>query len=175
VEFDDFFQRQKPRLFHLCISYLGRREEAEDVLQDTFIRVHQRFDRFPTEADAAAWAVRVAINLCTDRLRRRNRWRLFETILGGGEEDEDAPPPWETAADPAPTQDAVMEREELVSRARECIARLKEKYRQVLILREMDGMSYEDIARTLGITLETVGVRLNRAKRQLKSKMRKFL
>jgi RNA polymerase sigma-70 factor, ECF subfamily len=170
TRFEDIFDRQKLKLFRLALRILGNSSEAEDVVQESFIRLFRQFDDFPSDDDAISWVCRVVMNLCTDHIRHRNRWRFFEPKT-----DDPTPHPLDTIPETDLPHDIVMEKTELTRHLREALSRLSEKYRQVLILREMEGLSYEEIARLLKITPETVGVRLIRSKIQLKSKMKKYL
>lgn len=173
-DFELFFEGRWPAIFRLCAGLLGDAAEAEDAAQEAFLRLHRRFSDFQNDSGAAAWLWRVAMNLCMDSLRRRTMWgKVFFHPFSDREEEDVSPA--ETAPDPSPSQETAFEQKELAARLWETVARLKVKYSQVLILRELEGLSYEEIGRRLGITTEAVGVRIIRARNQLKSKMKRFL
>jgi len=152
------------RVFSIALRMLGSRAEAEDIAQDTFLRAHRAIGDFRGEARLGTWLYGIASRLCLNRLASAPR-RL--------ERADDAA----LLRLPAPAADAAgaLERGELAAALQEAIAELPEERRIVVVLRDLEGLSYEDIAATLGLELGTVRSRLHRARNDLKAKLERFL
>lgn len=147
---------------------------AVDMAQETFVRVYQAADRYQTSYAFSTYIYRIATNLAISELRRRKRRRMvsltgFFQATEGGEEREFQPP------DEGPLQDAVLvdtERRAAVSRA---IGTLPEKYRAPLVLRDVEGKSYDEISRILETSEGTVKSRISRARGLLRDKLSAYL
>jgi RNA polymerase sigma-70 factor (ECF subfamily) len=142
---------------------LGNQEDADDVTQEVFIRVHCRLEQLRDAARLRPWLYRIATNLCMDHLRRRARTRKIFGIpiaFEGGSDDEDSVA--HEVAQPGSTAaiDGVAERD-LISRA---LQRMAPKYATCLVLHSAQGLSYREIAEVLGITPGAAAVRLARAR-----------
>lgn len=147
--FGQLVQRYERRLQRLIYRFVSDAELSRDLAQEAFLRVYERLDRFDTSRRFGPWLFRIAMNLTTDHLRRQRRWgrwSLFSERFG-----DQRPEP--VVADPRQTLDLTRE----VSRALEAIP---EKYRQVLILREMENFSTSEIAAILGRKEATIRWRL---------------
>jgi RNA polymerase sigma-70 factor (ECF subfamily) len=141
-------------VFLVCLGYVKNRADAEDMSQETYLRACRHLGELQDPASTRAWICRIARHVCLDQLRR-----LKLGIFG----DRESPGPPVARTDP---QDE-LERRELQAAVRRAIARLPRPQRDVLVLREYAELSYEEIARTLGIELGTVMSRLHRARRKL--------
>jgi len=152
------------RVFSIALRMLGSRAEAEDIAQDTFLRAHRAIGDFRGEARLGTWLYGIAARLCLNRIASAPR-RL--------ERADDAA----LLRLPAPAADAAgaLERSELAAALQEAIAELPEERRIVVVLRDLEGLSYEEIAATLGLELGTVRSRLHRARNDLKAKLERFL
>ena len=147
---------------------------AVDMAQETFVRVYQAAERYQTSYAFSTYIYRIATNLAISELRKRKRRRLvsltgFFQPVDGAEAREFNPP------DLGPLQDAVLvatERREAVARA---IATLPEKYRAPLVLRDVEGKSYDEIARILETSEGTVKSRISRARGFLRDKLKAYL
>lgn len=143
---------------------LGNQEDADDVTQEVFIRVHGRIDQLRDPSRLRPWLYRIATNLCMDYLRRRARTRKIFGIAvhidGGGEEAEETGA-W-AIAEPGSTLaiDSVAERDHI----RLALRRMSPKYATCLVLHSAQGLSYREIAEILGITPGAAAVRLARAR-----------
>ncbi len=143
---------------------LGNQEDADDVMQEVFIRVHGRIDQLRDPARLRPWLYRIATNLCMDYLRRRARTRKIFGIAvhidGGGDEAEETGA--QTIAEPGSTLaiDSVAERDHI----RLALRRMPPKYATCLVLHSAQGLSYREIAEILGITPGAAAVRLARAR-----------
>jgi len=144
-------------------------EYAEDVTQDAFLALYRHLHAVPEHA-WRPWLFRVLRNLCLDRIRRwKHKPRAFRTMAD--EENRDPTPPDLASSDPA----AQAEVKEIHKDLELAIAELPEKFREVFLLCEREGHSYEQVASILDIPLKTVSTRLYRARQRLLKSMSKYL
>ncbi len=154
---------QRNRVFTLAVYLLGDREEAEDVTQEALLQCWRRGDEVASER-LPAWLLRVARNRCIDRLRaRRGRQRLLPRIGGLALPDP---------VDGRPGPESVASGRELQAAILRALGGLAEPYRSVVILREIQGLSYEEIAAALEMPLNTVRVTLHRGRRKLREELK---
>jgi RNA polymerase sigma-70 factor (ECF subfamily) len=143
-------------VFRLAVALVSDRDEAADVTQETYVRAWGRIDELRDGAAALGWLCRIVRNVAHDR--RRSWWsRLrapLEALSGEAAPAERAP-------------DAALASAERSSAVRAALAKLSEKHRVVLALREVEGLSYEEIAEATGVPLGTVESRLHRARAAL--------
>jgi RNA polymerase sigma-70 factor (ECF subfamily) len=162
--FEELVITYQHRVFGVALRMLGSRAEAEDVAQETFLRAHRALGEFRGEARLGTWLYAIASRLCLNRLasgQRRHERR---------DEDALATAPAE-GGDPA----AALDRSELSAALQEAIAALPEERRIVVVLRDLEGLAYEEIAEALGLELNTVRSRLHRARLDLKAKLERWL
>jgi RNA polymerase sigma-70 factor (ECF subfamily) len=151
------------RVFTLAVYLLHDREEAEDVTQEVLIQYWQRGREVPQER-LGAWLLRVTRNRCIDRLRTR-RSRLRWLPVAGADAVA-------TVTDSAPGPEARVNGSQLGAAILRALADLHEPYRSVVILREIQGLAYDEIADTLEMPLSTVRVTLHRGRRRLRAELR---
>jgi len=160
--FNELAQRYSPRLLNFIYRLIGDRERAEDLVQETFIRVYRHINRFDQEKKFSTWVYTIASNLAKNELRNRTRNPLiyFQTLIKEWENDRR---PLEFADKSYRPDDLFRKRylRELVDRA---VEQLPEHHKIVFILRETEGKSYEEIAEITRCSLGTVKSRLNRAR-----------
>jgi len=161
-------ERYQQRLYRLALRILRDEEMARDALQEAFLKVYASLGRFEGRSSFYTWLYRVVLNLCLD-LRRRDRssryveWAEEHTPLSEGA-DPDSEEPLEGVS-PSPYH--VLLRAELRGRLAAAIEELPEAARRTLLLREVDGLSYEEIAQVLEIPKGTVMSRLHYARRRM--------
>lgn len=153
----DIYENHRERVFGLAWKLMGDRQEAEDLTHDVFLRVHDKLDQFEGRSDLGTWIYRIATNLCLNRLRRLRRATLFEAIertfgLAGGE----------------PDQSVALVADETRSAVREAIDQLPPVYRVCVVLRDLEGRSYREIAEILAVPEGTVMSRLSRGRERLR-------
>jgi RNA polymerase sigma-70 factor (ECF subfamily) len=141
-------------IFRMC----GDAQLAEDAAQETFIRAWSHLGSFRTEASLRNWLYRIALNTATDMLRREKR------ILPGAVEDFQF-------ADPGPGPEGLFLQKERTTLVQQAIQSLPDASRAVLVLKEYEGLSYQEIADALDIPIGTVMSRLNYARRSLREKL----
>jgi RNA polymerase sigma-70 factor (ECF subfamily) len=161
--FEELVITYQHRLFAVAARMLGSRAEAEEIAQETFLRAHRALPDFRGDARLGTWLYGIASRLCLNRLASSER-RLARR-------DDDA---LADAVAPGPDAAARLERSELEAALREAIAALPEERRIVVILRDIEGLSYEEIAEALQLEPGTVRSRLHRARMDLKAKLERF-
>ena len=161
--FGDLVLRYQDRLFNTLLRIAGSREDAADAVQDAFVQAYLKLDSFRGDSQFFTWLYRIAMNVALSRRRRRRPERSLDAAkTGAGEEPMDA------AAAP---HDRMLA-EERAQQVHSALADLGHQHRKILVLREMEGCSYEVIADILELPVGTVRSRLFRARLQLKEKLR---
>ncbi|NNE01121.1 MAG: sigma-70 family RNA polymerase sigma factor [Pirellulaceae bacterium] len=157
--FAELVHRHQDRLFASMLQVTGSPDEAEEVVQEAFIRAFIKLDTFQRNSQFFTWLYRIAFNSAlTRRRRRRARVSLDYCRENNGLE----------VVDSGDGVDEPMLRRERINLVREAMHKLTEEHRSILVLREMEEHSYESIAEILEISIGTVRSRLSRARRQLK-------
>lgn len=160
--FSELVERYQTRLLNFVYRTIGDRERAEDLVQEVFIRVYRHLHRFDRSKKFSTWAYTIASNLAKNELRNRSRnpLVLFQTVQKNWQ-DEDRPLQFE---DSRSRPDDMYRKRHLREIVEESVAKLPEHHRNVFILRELEGKSYEEIAEITNCNLGTVKSRLNRAR-----------
>lgn len=165
--FEQLISQYERKVYNLAYRLTGSHEDASDVAQEAFIRAYSSLPEFRGDSSFATWLFRIVNNACLDELRKRKRQRvtsLDETFtMEDGEVDRQL-----AIADEADGPEQALERVEIQRAVQESINSLDEEYRVVVVMRDIQGYSYNEIADALGINLGTVKSRLNRARNALK-------
>ncbi len=162
---EDAFRRLVDRygapIFNLAYRMTGNAADAEELAQDAFLQAYGRLADFRVGSRFHPWLYTIALNLCRNHLRRRAlvSWVPFQSSRREGQEID----PAERGAGP---EEALLERES-EERLQKAVDALPVKYREVFLLRQSEGLSYEEIASVTGLPLGTVEVRLFRARKRL--------
>jgi RNA polymerase sigma-70 factor (ECF subfamily) len=167
--FDRLVERHGQWVYNLAYRMIGDREEAHDIAQEAFVRAFAAIKGFRRGSSFSTWLYRVTTNACLDEIKRRRRRPAPATSLLSGENLRQDPP------DPAPDVAArveAIERRQLVRRA---IACLPLHHRLALVLYELQGCSYEEVAAIMKTNVGTVKSRLNRARLALKEALQPHL
>ena len=171
--FRTLVERYQAKVAALAMGMLRSREDALDVVQEAFTKAYQSIGRFKGQAGFYTWVYRIALNLCIDRQRRESR--MPEVSLDApGRADEGGLVPERAVTD----GDQPFERAraaQLGRRLREAISELTPEHRAVILLREVEGLSYEEIGHALDCPKGTVMSRLHYARRQLQTRLRELL
>lgn len=160
-------RRHHVEVLRLCASLLADASQVEDAAQEVFLKAYRALGRFRGGSSFSTWLYRIATNHCLDVLRRESRNRAEswdELVEREGER-------LHRLLGPSRPESA-LEASDLVRRV---LAQLSPEYRAVLILRETQGLSYQEIARALDCSLDSVKARLRRARQELEEKLRHFL
>lgn len=160
--FGELVERYQNRLLNFIYRTTGDRERAEDLVQETFIRVYRHLHRFDQTKKFSTWIYTIASNLAKNELRNRSRnpLVLFQALRKGNEADQ-RPLEWE---DNTYRPDDLFRKRHLRSQVESAVDQLPEHHRTVFLLREMEGKTYEEIAEITDTNLGTVKSRLNRAR-----------
>jgi RNA polymerase sigma-70 factor (ECF subfamily) len=160
--FDELVDRYQNRLLNFVFRTTGDRERAEDLVQEVFVRVYRHINRFDRSRKFSTWIYTIASNLAKNELRNRSRnpLVLFQAIRRNWE-DDDRPLQFE---DPASRPDDMFRKRHLREAVEEAVQKLPRHHRNVFVLRELEGKSYEEIAEITSTNLGTVKSRLNRAR-----------
>lgn len=162
-------KRYKDQLLNFVFRFLANEEEAQDVVQETFLRVYRNRFAYTRVAKFSTWIYTIAGNLARTELRRRKRRRLF-SISDMGLEDRD----YEISDEgfnPETHVDSALQ-EEIIQRE---ISKLSPKFREVIILRDVQELSYEEISKIIRVPIGTVKSRVNRARLRLQNRLKNIL
>lgn len=169
--FAEIVSRYRNPLTNYLFRMLNDYEEAVDLAQETFVRVYFAIERYHTDYAFSTYIYRIATNLAISEIRRRKRRKLM-SLTGffqyEGEEVEFHPP------DKKPLPDAGLLEDEQKAVIARAIATLPEKYRAPIILRDIEGLSYEEIADVMRLGLGTTKSRISRARGLLKDKLKNY-
>lgn len=160
--FNELVDRYHVRLLNFVYRTIGDRDRAEDLVQETFIRVYRHLHRFDQSKKFSTWAYTIASNLAKNELRNRSRnpLVLFQTIKKNWDADH-RPLEWE---DNTYRPDDLFRKRHLKDLIDSVVERLPEHHRVVFVLRELEGKTYDEISEITGVNLGTVKSRLNRAR-----------
>ncbi len=174
--FNELVVTYQRRVFALVFRMLGRRDEAEDLAQEVFVQVFKAIDQFRGDSKLSTWIYRIAVNLC------KNRTKYLSRRHANDQDDVDA------MADRLPFSaakgvsvggisrpDELVEGMQLEVVVKRAIAQIEPEFREVLILRDVEDMSYEEIAQVTGLADGTVKSRIHRARAQLRTLVEKAM
>ncbi|MFN2498586.1 MAG: RNA polymerase sigma factor [Pyrinomonadaceae bacterium] len=169
--FEELVAQRSGEIYGLLFRLTENGEEARDLTQETFLRAFQNIDRFRGEADVRTWIYRIAINQARNRSRWWRRRRRDATVSLDATYGESGQSISGTLAEPSqnPEQQTLAREREIALRA--ALQRLALAYRETVILRDIEGFTYEEIAATLAINVGTVKSRLARGRQELRKKL----
>jgi RNA polymerase sigma-70 factor, ECF subfamily len=171
--FDRLVLRHKDRVFGLCYWLLGDYQEANEAAQEVFLKAFRSLGQFRFESAFTTWLYRIGVNFCRNRNGSREyRQRKMTVSLDQHAENSGAALQVE---DGSPFPDARMEEKERTMLIRKAIEALPEDQKAVVTLRDIEGLDYEEIAQITRLNLGTVKSRINRARLNLKEKLRSLL
>lgn len=162
--FSYLVERYLPRIYGACFGFLGNRQDAEDCAQETFIKAFRAIGDYNFLASFYTWLYRIAVNTCLDYRRKTSRLPAFS--LDEALETDDSQVFWQIA-DETPLPDELAESAEMRQMIHAEIKHLPEYLREILVLRDIEGFSYHELANLLRISEGTVKSRLSRARHQL--------
>ncbi|MBY0359041.1 MAG: RNA polymerase sigma factor [Candidatus Obscuribacterales bacterium] len=172
--FKSLVRRYQTRVYNAAYRILGNAEEAEDVVQDTCIKLHQNINKFNRNCTFAAWLFRIAHNTCLDILRAKQRKKVAPTITFDPQFNSDTESVFDTtsvisqAADPSPNPAEALEFSEQNEVIAQKLQELPDIQRTVVVLHDIEGFSYQEIAEIVGTSLGTVRSRLHYGRSKLR-------
>ena len=175
ASFDELVLRHKDRLFNLCFRFLGDYQEANDSAQEVFVKIYRSLKGFRLESAFSTWLYRIAVNTCKNKLKSseyRHKKKMvhldnpgiLEGSIGALEITDDTQSPL-----------LELERKERLNLIRQAIDSLPPAQKMVVVLRDIEELSYDDIANITGYSLGTVKSRLSRARLDLRKKLVKVI
>jgi RNA polymerase sigma-70 factor (ECF subfamily) len=165
--------RHRNEIYRLALRRLGNRSDAEDIVQETFLRAWRAISSFDGRAQIRTWLYRIAINVARTHWRASN-WPPTESLHALLPRFEDSG--WSETTDSVWTDraDDVVEQKQFAQQVQEAFRLLDESYRAVFVRRDLEGGSTEEVANALGISPANVRQRLSRARRKLRRRLKRF-
>ncbi|MGI5884871.1 MAG: RNA polymerase sigma factor [Candidatus Spyradocola sp.] len=162
--FEALIQPYADATYRLCLHMMGNEQDAADMAQEAFLRAWRSLSTYKGQSRFSTWLFRVTTNVCLDELRKRSRGKAesMQVLEESGFEP----------VDPGETPEMALDRAELRRDLRSAIAQLNEEQRAALILRDIQGLPYEEIAKALDLNLNTVKSRIARARGALREILR---
>jgi RNA polymerase sigma-70 factor, ECF subfamily len=165
--FGEIVLKYQDKIYNLCRHMLGNAQDAEDAAQEVFLKAYQALPKFQPEAALYTWLYRIATNTCIDYKRKP----VFESLFGDSGEGErlvhDRP-------SDAPSPEKLYQSKQIGQALQESLGKMSPKLRAIIVLKEVEELSYEEIADTLDISMGTVKSRIARAREELQKLMKKF-
>lgn len=162
--FEQLFLKHRNLVYRFAYQMAPRRDDAEDIVQEVFVRAYQNLPRYRDEAKFTTWLLRIATNLATDRARMVQRRTNLEQQEAAGALD------WMTIGNPD-NPEHNLETDYKVQALRKALAALPEHHRTVLVLRDLEGREYPELAEILNCSVGGAKLRVLRARRALKDRM----
>jgi RNA polymerase sigma-70 factor (ECF subfamily) len=164
--FEELVRKYDRRIYRVTLAITQNKEDAEDAMQDAFLKALEHLDQFAGEARFSTWLTRIAVNEALQRLRRRSRFESLEEPVEVG--DSLVP---QQVEEWRPNPEQLYEREELRDLLERAIAALPAIYRTVLVLRDVEHLSNEEAAEALDLTVAAVKSRLLRARLMMRDRL----
>jgi RNA polymerase sigma-70 factor, ECF subfamily len=165
--FGEIVLKYQDKVYNLCRHMLRSAEDAEDAAQDVFLKAFQALPKFQPDASLSTWLYRIATNTCIDRRKKP----IFESLFGDSGEGEKL---INDRASDAPSPEKLYQSKQIDQALQENLGKLSPKLRAIIILKEIEDLSYEEIADTLEISMGTVKSRIARAREELQKLMQNF-
>ncbi|CCO09298.1 RNA polymerase sigma factor [Desulforamulus hydrothermalis] len=165
--FEHLVQLYENKVYTIAYRLMGNHADAADLAQEAFIKIYQALPNFRGDSSFSTWIYHITVNVCRDELRKRQRRptvSLDEPAADGNNNTYEI-------RSVAPGPEEMLDRSETQAMIQQCLNALSDDYRTILVMREIQELSYEEIADILGCSLGTVKSRLSRARQALKEKI----
>jgi len=165
LNLEKLYQDHSKAVFNIALQYVQNAEEAEEITQDVFLKVHEKMDGFRNEAKLSTWIFRITVNQSLDYLKKRNskkRYFLFKSVSIDDNKN---------LSNNFNHPGAELESKEEVKRIFECLNALPDKYKSVIILLKIEGYSIKETAEIMELSYKAVESIFQRAKKALKEKL----
>jgi len=178
-DFNALMARYERPIYNLVFRFLNDPEEASDLTQDAFISAYKARSDFRGDSKVSTWLYRIAVNHCKNRYKQRDRQRdhegpsLDENWASGADGDGNVVES-KFLADWSYSPELISQSNELMNAVYRAVEALPIDYKIVVVLREMEGMNYNEIVQATGLTLETVKTRLSRARGMLRRRLQPY-
>ena len=175
LDFNALVAKYEKKIFNIIYRFIGDYEEANDLTQETFFSAFRNYDKFRGESKVFTWLYQIARNLCINRIRQRDRQRSLRIeSLDQPRDANDEDSTTREIADISQSPHQKLEEKELRQRVLAAIESLPPDYKEVILLREFQELSYNEIVEATGLTLENVKTRLSRARGMLRRKLEPY-
>jgi len=170
--FEEIVKKYKMNVFNTIYSVMGNIQDADDIMQDVFIKVYDTIGKFKGQSSFSTWLYRITVNKCIDEIRKRkNKFLSYESELN----EEETFKLKNVISDEAIDVIDELRKKEIEEIVRKTIDLLPEKFRIVLTLREIDNLSYKEISDVMNVSVNRVKILLFRARQKLKEKLKNVL
>ncbi len=163
TDFDDVFATYERPIYGYVLKMVENEATAEDLTQEVFLKIHRGLSSFEGKSKLSTWIYRIATNVCLDHFRSSSHKKGRATVSL----EEELPPEGEGAQDGVPGIDEGVVKKEMSGCVREFVDELPQDFRAVVVLHDFQGLKNREIAEILGCSLDTVKIRLHRARRKL--------
>ncbi len=167
LAFGELVCRYQDRLYHALVHLVGSADDARDIAQDAFVQAYVKLDSFQGASAFYTWLYRIAMNLASSRFRRQRR---HVSVEAAREQSGEEPVDGRLGVENRGPAERLMQSER-VGQVQTALLALTDEHRHVLVLRELEGWSYETIAETLELPVGTVRSRLHRARIELRAQL----
>lgn len=164
--FNRLMEMHEKRMYAVALRMFGNREDAQDCLQEAMLRAYRSIGNFKAQSSFGTWVYRITMNTCLDEIRRKKNKQnaSLDGMLDLG---------WSPSDESAVPEKQVI-RKELNRKINQCIRELPEDMRSAIIMRDIHGYSYDEIAETLNVNVGTIKSRISRGREKLREKMSDF-
>ena len=171
--YDELVRTYSGPIYHVAYRMTGDAAEASDAVQDIFLKIFRNIGGFKGEAALKTWIFKIAFSEILNRLRWWKRRHRYATL--SLDESPNGNTPGDGVADAGPTPEEVLQAKEREDAIQQALRRLSHEHRSIIVLRDIEGFSYTEIADVLGISMGTVKSRLARARADLKKSLMRYL
>ena len=173
--YDELVRTYSASIFHVAYRMLGESAEASDVVQEIFLKVFRNISGFKGEAALKTWIFKIAFSEILNRLRWWKRRHRGSTVSLDDQPNGNGTGPGHSLASSSPTPEQVLQSKEQETAIQQALGRLSREHRSIIVLRDIEGFSYNEIADVLGVSIGTVKSRLARARGDLKKSLMRYL
>lgn len=164
VAFESLILSCKGKAYSIAYTYLKNEEDAMDALQDSFVKIYRNLEKFKAQSKFETWVYRIVVNTCNDYLRKQKNKPVYENLHKSDGEGEYTI----EIVDTSPGPEDILQQNEEGKLILECLYKLDDTMREILILRDVKGFAYDEIVEILQISIGTVKSRIFKARNQFK-------
>ncbi len=165
--FEELVLMYQKQIYNLSYRMMGNEEDACDMTQEAFLKAFRAIKKFNSKSTFGTWVYRIAVNTCIDELRKRKKIKLYPVVHNDNLESDGS----KLIVDTADLPEEQIEQRETAKQVQRAINSLPEDHRTVIILRDIQGKAYQEIARILNLNIGTVKSRISRARQGLKEEL----
>ncbi len=163
TSFEQLIESCKTKAYNIAWRYMRNEQDAMDALQESLIKVFRHLCKFKGESSFDTWVYRIVVNTCNDMLRKSSRSKAAAPAYADEEGDLVIKMP-----DPGPTPAEALEQKEQSRFILDCLERLQPEQKEIIVLRDIQGFSYQELSEILECSIGTIKSRINRSRRRLK-------